>query len=397
MKITSLYVTIVIILNVTLVPNGFAQTQTENYIKTETVLVPRSNESDLDLLSNSEIRKTVTYFDALGKKMQIISIKISASEKDIVTPVEYDELGIQFRSNLAYQATSTDGSFRPNAISEQRNFYQSPPPGVASTNTPYAETVYQKSPLIPVLEQGAVGTPWQPGSNHTIQTTHLANDATDDIRIWVFDEVNHTAATTAAYSDDALFVTKTTDENGNLSYEYKEKTGKLILKKTYTDGVTEVLTYYIYDEFDNLRMILPPEAVDELKNNGWNMTNTIRDTWATYFVYDGYQRVVAKKIPEADSIFTIYDRLGRVVLTQDGNLRAQNRWMFTKYDVHGRTILTGVYTDPNGYDRAQMQAYLDQVIDGSNTPGHYAYYETPDANGAEGYTDNAFPPIGDCQ
>ena len=58
-------------------------------------------------------------------------------------------------------------------------------------------------------------------------------------------------------------------------------------------------------------------------------------------MYDGENRLVEKKIPDAGRIFTIYDLKGRVVASQDSLMRTQKKWMFTKYDVLGKPVIKG--------------------------------------------------------
>ncbi|MCI0447592.1 hypothetical protein L0152_30810, partial [bacterium] len=121
------------------------------------------------------------------------------------------------------------------------------------------------------------------------------------------------------------------------------------------------------------------------------LTSTIKDKWITEFWYDGFQRLVEKKIPEADAIYTVYDNLGRVALTQDGKLRLDNKWMFTKYDQLGRAILTGVYSHGSSVSRATMQGLVEADTD---------FYETRTASNYEtqqGYTNVAYPNITNCE
>jgi len=50
----------------------------------------------------------------------------------------------------------------------------------------------------------------------------------------------------------------------------------------------------------------------------------------------------------------VYNKLDQPILTQDPNLRAQNRWLFTKYDSFGRVTYTGI--TPNSGSRATVQS-----------------------------------------
>ena len=80
----------------------------------------------------------------------------------------------------------------------------------------------------------------------------------------------------------------------------------------------------------------------------------------------------------------IYDDRDRLVLTQDGEQRLQNKWLFTKYDQLNRPIMTGEkeITTP--------EATLRGLLNGPNWLQNYAAYETLDGN-TFGYTSNSLP------
>ncbi len=65
--------------------------------------------------------------------------------------------------------------------------------------------------------------------------------------------------------------------------------------------------------------------------------------------------MIMKKVPGAAALYMVYDSRDRVVLTQDGNLRTSNKWMFTKYDALNRPIYTGIYTNVTYTTQPSMQ------------------------------------------
>ncbi|HET8735125.1 MAG TPA: DUF6443 domain-containing protein [Pricia sp.] len=69
--------------------------------------------------------------------------------------------------------------------------------------------------------------------------------------------------------------------------------------------------------------------------------------------YDHRNRLVEKKIPGKQWEYIVYDNLDRPVLTQDGNLRLTDDWLFTKYDAFDRVAYTGKYH--NTSERAVLQ------------------------------------------
>ena len=50
----------------------------------------------------------------------------------------------------------------------------------------------------------------------------------------------------------------------------------------------------------------------------------------------------------------VYDNLDRLVASRDANLAALNQWLITKYDIHNRPVITGLYTI-SGSTQASLQ------------------------------------------
>ncbi len=79
------------------------------------------------------------------------------------------------------------------------------------------------------------------------------------------------------------------------------------------------------------------------------------------YTYDTRSRVVEKKVPGAALQYIVYDQMNRVVLTQDGNLRSQNKWSFIKYDFLNRPVYTGIYLNATQVTRPTVQALFDAI------------------------------------
>ena len=77
--------------------------------------------------------------------------------------------------------------------------------------------------------------------------------------------------------------------------------------------------------------------------------------------YDKRNRAIEKYIPDNGWTYMIYDKLDRIVLSQDENLRSkqspESNWLFTKYDVFGRVVYSGDCRNAN--PRAVIQGYYD--------------------------------------
>ena len=55
-----------------------------------------------------------------------------------------------------------------------------------------------------------------------------------------------------------------------------------------------------------------------------------------------FNRCIYKKLPGCEPVYYIYDKAGRLILSQDGEQRSKGEWMFTLPDILGRTVLSGI-------------------------------------------------------
>ncbi len=373
---------------------GLQPDNSVNALVTTVIRQPGVNENtNLYTLPNTGFKQSVQYLDVLSRPLQTVAIGQSPLQKDIVQPYAYDSLVPT--SYLPYVANTKDGSRRLTALnnggytgSDQYSFYQHTDTKTPTSIAPYAKTVYDNSPLSRVIEQGAPGTDWQIGTGgslgaHTVKPFFHTNNSTFKVRAWT------TAGPTGYYAANVLGMNRLTDENGNPVMKYTDKVGRTILKRVKTnsmpDTTTWLETYYVYDTRGNLAMQVPPK-VSALLNGGTAWTTTLRDQWCFVYTYDMRNRLVQKQVPGSAIAYYVYDPLGRLVLTQDGNLRATNQWAFVKYDIKGRAVMTGVYTNTTQTTLNGVQGIVNALYPDTNTP----WYEDRGTI-LHGYTNQSFP------
>ncbi len=300
------------------------------------------------------------------------------SALDIVTHMEYDELGRQAKEYLPYVSSQSNGNYQIDARSKTHEFYKTHfSDDFSGTDmediNPYSEKFFEPSPLNRVLEQTAPGNAWKQGDNtlnggysdgHSIKFGHGTN-AANEVR-------NHWVATTfsdntyfpqlqggeLSYEAGQLYKSVVKDENWAVSdglnkttEEFKNKEGKVVLKRTYNENQPHD-TYYVYDDFGNLTFVLPPNV-----NTTDGVSLTELSELCYQYVYDHRNRLVEKKIPGKGWEYIVYDKLDRPVLTQDSVQRKTADWMFTKYDAFGRVAYTGKFH--NGRSRLTMQPLFE--------------------------------------
>ena len=233
----------------------FSQSQDQNYIKTITYKKPTTS-GNIDVTNPANAIIHITYFDGLGRPIQQVAHKQSNSGKDIVTHIEYDAFGRQTKEYLPYvnQAPSLDYTNPATVVSDLTSFYSSYNGG---TTNPFSEKELEASPLSRVFKQAAPGDAWAMGSGKEIKFDYQTNEENEVKLFKATTTWNATSQvydiaisnTQTYYNPSQLYKTITKDENwtsglNNTTEEFKDKEGKIVLKRTYNAGATHD-TYYV--------------------------------------------------------------------------------------------------------------------------------------------------------
>jgi RHS repeat-associated protein len=361
----------------------YSSTMPLNYIREWDGLAPDQSATDLVTRPVQDVRQTTQYYDGLGKLLQTVVKGVTPAGNDLVTPNYYDpqtgrEINkyLPFSSNIATSGDVTsDGNFKSDPFLQQSAFYRSTPI-LANQGEQffYGKTVYELSPLDRVQASYAAGNNWV-GNSVGKQVQYLTNSAADNVQIWTlaasFASIPNSPApvpvNVGGYPAGTLYKTVTIDESGNQTVVYKDNEGRMILKQvqgTTTPGTNHagwLNTYYIYDNVDNLRYILQPDAVQLLlTNNTWNLSSVpnLLSGLAFYYEYDQRNRMIVKQTPGSQPTYMVYDMLDRMVMTQDGNERAGGQWLVTAYENYlDRPVETGLLTDATPFSTELSNAY----------------------------------------
>ncbi|MEL7534448.1 MAG: DUF6443 domain-containing protein, partial [Bacteroidota bacterium] len=375
-------------------------TNSENYIHNQTFREAVQNDNDIAALTDMrQKQESITYFDGLGRGLQSTAVGLSPSRNDVIQPVVLDQFGQQPIQYLPYTDGGNLGSYRSNPISDQSSFYQTLYPNEPA----FAETLFEASPLGRVEEQGAAGTPWQLAQGHTQEADYLHYGDPlipvslvvpyfeAGVEIWDQADFNgYKKATTTDPSSD-LYVSVSIDENEHPSYTFVDKMGKTIMQSVQIETGVFANTLYLYDEFDRVKFVLQPQGFEDMLGFNGTLHMDVMQSYAFWYEYDSRGRVVMKKVPGAEAVHMVYDRQDRAILVADGNNIQNDIWLFSKFDILGRPIMTGEWhftasaSDPYG-----KRIALQQLVDNSALP----LFETPVATNPSvqhGYTDQAFP------
>lgn len=341
-----------------------------NFVRTWEARKAITDGSQASLDNNLNFKTGTAYFDGLGRPLQtVVKGNNYDGTKDIVSMNIYDEYGREVKQYLPYApASGSNGKFRLNPFGEQQVYYQNS----LGEQIPFSKADIEPSPLNRTVKAYAPGNSWA-GSNRGITQEYALNTIADDVRMVSIEfTAGSMPAFGPAYPDGALFKTITTDEQGNQTVEYKDKEGKMLLKKvqaTNTPGTSYsgwLCTYYVYDDLGQLRYVIQPKAVETLPGSGWTLSTDMKNELCFIYEYDARKRMVYKKVPGAAAVYMCYDKRDRLVYMQDGNLLNQGKWAVTFYDELNRPAGTALYT--TSQTQEQLQTGLEAIATENPVP-----------------------------
>ncbi|MDC7996893.1 DUF6443 domain-containing protein [Gilvibacter sediminis] len=377
------------------------QTTTENYVHSINYNVAVTNGNQATTPDAGKI-ETITYVDGLGRPIQSIDHNGGGSYQDIITVMQYDHLGRQTKQYLPYADpnqiianTTLDMSDNGIVISNLDSYYLTKYPSDLNTTdpNPYQEVRYELSPQSRELETGAPGEAWRldptSDADHTVKMEYSANAGNEVPLFSVSLDANYVPTLVdngQYYPAASLTKVITKDENwnpssgnNNTAVQYTDKYGRVVLKRTYNEGVAHD-THYVFDIYGNLSFVIPPSVDVSDGISALELSN-----YCYQYQYDYRNRPVEKQLPGKAREYLVYDALDRPVLTQDGNLKANNQWLFTKYDDLGRVAYTGIYNT--------VQTRLELVTAMSGLSVYNEASSTAISIGGTSvyYTNNVFP------
>lgn len=335
-----------------------------NYIRIWDVSKPGVSTFDevTNLSDINDYMQSTEYFDGMGRSVQKVAKAQSPNLYDLISFTFYDALGRVNQQYLPYSDSGNTGAFRQDMAVKQPAFYDDHFDG--KENFYYSNTRYEASPVNRVLKETAPGNSWT-GNDIGIRKDFNFNAAEDSVVYWAIGIAQtDIPATNAFYSPGELIVDIVTDENENKTIVFKDREGKVILKKVQLadnpqQGHTGWLcTYYVYDAFNQLRFVLPPKAVEKAALSVWVLDANTLDELCYKYCYDEEGKMSIKKIPGAGEIWMVYDQWDRLVLTQDANMRMDHKWLYTKYDALNRPVMKGFYTNTTYTTQPNMETFV---------------------------------------
>ena len=222
-KQTKRYWSFATLLAASLLP-ALAQVSSENYVQTST------------RISDTQMQSVTQYYDGLGRPTERVEHGVTPGRENLVHLQEFDGLGRDWRSWLPVKTSSSFLGRSDVAFLSQSQY---------SDSHAYSASVYDGSPLNRIVRVDGVGEDW---SEHPVRTDFLINTTKEPLncvcyRVSMSGELEYKGY----YPEGRLKITKTTDEDGHESYEFKNLSDRVVLRRTMLSEKESADTYYIYD------------------------------------------------------------------------------------------------------------------------------------------------------
>ena len=211
---------------------------------------------------------------------------------------------------------------------------------------PYSEPIYEQAPIVRELKRYGAGAAWR-SADRSVQTAHLMNAATGELSCKLYTTDGNTlSGGSGCYTVGSLYITKTTDEDGNISYTFTDKQGRTVLTRQ-MNGTEQLDTYFVYDAKGNLCFVLQPMY----------QTTANLGLYAFQYKYDNRNRCIWKKLPGAEYISYEYNDYDQLVCSSDSVQRSARKKTFYAYDKFGRLTQQGEKTVQT--ETVYLQNYYD--------------------------------------
>ncbi|QEH43312.1 hypothetical protein [Chitinophaga sp. XS-30] len=153
-------------------------------------------------------------------------------------------------------------------------------------------------------------------------------------------------------------------------------------------------TLYYYDQVGNLVKTVPPAGVIKRREKSWTDSVALAragaeqltppHTMATNYRYNTLNQVIAQKTPDAGESRFWYDRLGRLVASQNAKQILDNHYSYTTYDDLGRITEVGEITSNTAMNDQISRKAVDLAAwitnaSGSKTQITKTVYDLPHA------------------
>ena len=302
-----------------------------NYI---TEITPRVAQNNIDTtiqVANDSTQPIIkrTFYDAMYRPTLTYLYNYTPNHQNLVTLNEYDDyarLSKEWLPTAVSGNSLTINSFKNNAT----QFY-------SGESRPFVEHVYSTATWNNGITKNELVGTQKAGADMGIHKEGFFSRGNDSTEVRFFKVTSEgLLEANGFYYATALLVTQTTDEDNKTRVVYTNLHDQVVMEK-----VDNAITYYVYNDLNQLCYVLPPLAVSQLGEGEYNEDNDVLKKYAYVYKYDKRGNQIYKRLPGCEPIRMVYDKSNALILSQTGNQRARGTyWTVYKYDSLRRLIYT---------------------------------------------------------
>lgn len=314
-----------------------------------------------------------TFYDGFSRPVQKHAFAASPTGKDVIDFAKYDCMGRgDSVTYLPYVVGSGNGSLRTDPAAEQQRFYRITMGFTLDGNYAFSQKKYAKTPFEQVVLTDA------PGRYHNSLST-ISHPLTHTQRVnQPAGEAGHYPDKVSKYrfANDSMLVyvgrypagqllvrqtsMKITDTERKGTLEYTNQQGQTVAKGELINDTLLRLNYYVYDDFGNLRYMIPSiEDKVIAVNTVFRYYKPSELRYSIYHGYDKYGDRILVRNPDQVPVNYVYDAKHRMILSQDGNQRTKHQWTYCEYDEYDRLLRKStVYANA---DPAVVRSWLEEL------------------------------------
>ncbi len=290
----------------------------------------------------------IEYDTGLGLVMEQVDVGITPSGNTLMSLIEYDSHQRPVRQWLP--AVFSDASWQSADKIKQSSRT------LASDNKPYTQTAYDVSIQSRMKEVCYPGSDWH-DYNKVCRYETKSTNGDPKIKILGFDVVANYTFFNYNPQDGSYKIECEENEDGEKKYTYIDGNGNLAAIRHFSNNERHT-TYYVYNDYGDLRFVLPPEAAHYYENNQCiapDYENDMVPKLCYEYRYDDRHNCIYKQLPGCEPIYYIYDKADRCIFSQNGEQRKRGEWSFTIPDIFGRTVLTGICMNSLDYTKEPIR------------------------------------------
>lgn len=254
-------------------------------------------------------------------------------------------------------------------------------PLTASTDYPYARTLFAEDGSGEVISQTSPGDAYRAGGGHVPTQFKKEVDENDPILTeYLQIRENELGFQGQSYNEPKYYLMENTDADGKRSVSYSNYDEQKLVSVFYGNGTTPIQSSYaFYNDKGQMISNITPNGVKQYQQ-GVAFENIDKTTYE--YNWKGFTTSITEK--DGGRSEYLYAKDGRIRFSQNAQQRIEGTFSYTHYDESLRPIESGEFI-PASADYAFESENLKALLDATGTAGNF-----PQSSGTKEYVNKSY-------